>query len=54
VTRALAEQQPAQRHALTGRPQAGSLQHFIDIVPRAAGQRRLVSGATGGRIDGII
>ena len=47
VARALAEQQPAQRHALPGRPQAGGLQHFIDVVPGTAGQRRLAPGSAG-------
>jgi len=40
---ALAEQQPAQRHTLTGRTQSGRLQHFVDIVPGTAGQGRLAS-----------
>jgi len=50
---ALAEQQPAQRHALAGRPQPCGLQHFVDVVPGTAGQRRLMSGA-GGRIDTVV
>ena len=54
VAGALAEQQPAERHALTGRPQAGRLQHFVDIMPGASGQRRLMTRAAGGRVNGIV
>ena len=35
----------------TGRPEAGGLQHFVDVVPGTSGQRRLMSGGPGGRID---
>src|SRR4029453_15919114 len=39
---ALAEQDPAQGHALTGRAQPDLPQHSFDVVPRTAGQRRPV------------
>ena len=54
MARALAEQQPAQRHALAGRTQTGRLQHFVDVVPGTTGQRRLVSSRTGGGADSVI
>ena len=54
MARALAEQQPAQRHALPGRPQAGRLQHFIDVMPRAAGQRRLMPAPRAAGSHGVV
>jgi hypothetical protein len=54
MARALAEQEPAQSHALTRWTQARGLQHFIDIVPRTAGQSRLPSPWAGHAIDGVI
>jgi hypothetical protein len=42
VAVALAEQQPAERHALTRRPQADLAQHGLHVMPRAAGQFRTV------------
>src|SRR2546425_4556158 len=51
---ALAEQQPAQRHALAGRPKTGGLQHFVYVVAWTTGQSRLVSGGPGGRIDTVV
>jgi hypothetical protein len=38
VPGALAEQEPAQRHALPGRAKACRLQHLVDVMPRASGQ----------------
>src|SRR5581483_9115476 len=40
MTLALAEQEPAQRHALAGRTQADRLQQLVDVMPRTAGQGR--------------
>jgi hypothetical protein len=54
MARALAEQQPAQRHALAGRPETGGLQHLIDVMPGTSGQRRLMSGGPGSRIDTVV
>jgi hypothetical protein len=48
---ALAEQDPAQGHALTGRAQPDLPQHSFDVVPRAAGQRRPVRRALGASFD---
>src|SRR3954447_1548548 len=39
----LAKKKPAQCHSLARRTKACGLQHFIDVVPRATGQSRLVS-----------
>jgi hypothetical protein len=54
VARTLAEQQPTQRHALPRRTQAGGLQHFVDVVPGAAGQRRLAARQEGCRMVGFV
>ena len=54
VAGTLAEQQPAQRHALPGRPETGRLQHLVDVMPRAAGQGRVMPSAPGSRVHGII
>src|SRR6267154_4075323 len=54
MPRALAEQEPAKRHALAGRPQPCGLQHFVDVMPRTAGQRRLMSGGTAWRISSVV
>jgi hypothetical protein len=53
MPRALAEQEPAQRHALTGGAQARRLQHFVDVMPGTAGQQRLAPGAMA-VIDGVV
>ena len=53
VASSLAEQKPPKRHPLTGRAQAGRLQHFVDIVPGTTGQRRLPP-AMGGRSMGSV
>src|SRR5262245_12987742 len=54
MTRALAEQQPTQSHALAGGAQPCGLQHLIDVMPRAAGQRRLVSSRAHGGVVRVV
>ena len=54
VASSLAEQKPPERHALTGRAQAGRLQHFVDIVPGTTGHRRLPSPMGGRRMGSVI
>ncbi|GAA0016475.1 hypothetical protein BDS110ZK25_40380 [Bradyrhizobium diazoefficiens] len=50
----LAEQEPAQRHALPRRAEPGGLEHFVNVVPRAAGQSRLAAGQEGRGMDVVV
>ena len=51
VAVALAEQDPAERHALPRRTQAHLAQHRLDVVPRAAGQVRRRRAGQGRRLQ---